>query len=76
MWAIRWNRGLRERGDALADGGGGVGGRLDAEGGDALLDEVLEQVAVVARQLDDAALAFAPHSTPKVDGEPLSWDSG
>ena len=43
-------------GIALLDGDlGDVGGRLDAEHGHAALDEVLQQVAVVAGDLDDLA---------------------
>jgi hypothetical protein len=48
---------LGERGNALVLGHlGHVEGRLDAENGDALLDEPLEQVAVVARDLDNQAV--------------------
>ena len=46
---------LDERRDAALDRRrGDVGGRLDAEDGNAPRDEVLEEVAVVARELDDA----------------------
>ena len=38
---------------------GDVGGRLDAEHRNAVLDEVLQQVAVVARELDDQRLLGA-----------------
>ena len=39
---------------------GDVRRRLDAEARDAALDEVLEQVAVVARELDDEAVLVEP----------------
>ena len=41
----------------LARGLGDIGGRFDAEHRNARCDEVLQQIAVVARDLDDEALS-------------------
>ncbi len=58
--------------DALGDRDlGDVGGRLDAEHGHAALGEVLQQVAVVAGELDDLALqprARSARSSPPRSG--------
>ncbi len=58
--------------DALVHRGlGDVRGGLDAEAADAAGDDVLEQVAVVARHLDDEGARAQPQPVHRLVDEPL-----
>ncbi len=50
-----------------ACGGGLVRGRVDAEDGDAALDEVAQEIAVVARDLDDEAVGSQVSGSDEVE---------